>query len=85
MDLNEIEDIAILRLTEQLEQPRRMRTDQSGQDYIQELLDSGHPERVYQVLRLQQATLYALRDWLRSNAELKDGQIRGPVLLLDLL
>ena len=39
-------------------------TGQLGQDYIQELLGSSYPERVFQVLRIRLPIFYSLRDWL---------------------
>ena len=42
-----------------------------GKAYVNELLNSNHPERIYQVLRMQLDTFYALRDWLLSNTCLK--------------
>jgi hypothetical protein len=42
-----------------------------GKAYVDELLNSDHPERIHQVLRMQLDTFYALRDWLLSNTYLK--------------
>ena len=52
-----------------------MRTGQSGHEYIKELLDLAHPERVHHILRIQLATFYALRDWLHTNTDLKGDNI----------
>jgi hypothetical protein len=38
-----------------------------GSEYVNELLDSKHPDRIQQVLRMQLNTFYALRDWLLAN------------------
>jgi hypothetical protein len=63
MDLDTSDNILLLlayRRHQEQQERRRMRTGQSGQEYIKELLDSAHPERVYHVLRMQLATFYAL-------------------------
>jgi hypothetical protein len=39
--------------------------------YVNELLNSNHLEHIYQVLRMQLDTFYALQDWLLSNTCLK--------------
>jgi hypothetical protein len=54
---------------------RRIQTGQSEQEYIRELLDSAHAERVYHVLGMQLDTFYALRDWLIANTDLKGDNI----------
>ena len=55
--------------------PIRMRTGQSGQDYIKELLSSAHPARIRQVLRMKLATFNAWRDWLLMNTNLSGQSI----------
>jgi hypothetical protein len=57
------------------EHRQRIQTGQSGQEYIRELLDSAHAERVHHVLRMQLDTFYALRDWLVANTDLKGDYI----------
>jgi hypothetical protein len=47
----------------------------SAYEYIKELLDSAHPERVHHILRMQLATFYSLRDWLYTNTDLKGDNI----------
>jgi hypothetical protein len=42
-----------------------------GKAYIDELLNSNHPEHIHQVLHMQLDTFYALRDWLLSYTCLK--------------
>jgi hypothetical protein len=42
-----------------------------GKVYVDELLNSDHPERIHQVLHMQLDTFCALRDWLLSNTHLK--------------
>jgi hypothetical protein len=49
---------------------------------MNELLDSAHLERVRQVLRMELATFYTLRDWLLANTNMGDNirhnrRIRG--------
>jgi hypothetical protein len=75
MDLDQIDDILLLLAAREQQQKRRVQTGQSGQEYIQELLDSSHPVRVFHVLRMQLATFYTLRDWLVINADLKGSPI----------
>jgi hypothetical protein len=50
---------------------QRIRTGQTGQEYLLELLCSGHPERIQHVLRMSLHTFYSLRDWLLTNTQLK--------------
>jgi hypothetical protein len=68
MDLNKAVDDIIFSLlldSSDDEQPKRcVQTGQSGDEYIKELLDSSHPERILNVLRMQLATFYTLCDWL---------------------
>jgi hypothetical protein len=40
-----------------------------------ELLDSAHPERVYQVLRMRLTTFYSLKDRLLANTDIKGDDI----------
>ena len=42
-----------------------------GYEYINELLNSNHPDRIQSVLRMQLNTFYTLRDWLLANTYLK--------------
>src|ERR1700722_18027386 len=41
-----------------------------GSKYVNELLDSEHPDRIQQVIRMRLNTFYALRDWLLANTQL---------------
>jgi hypothetical protein len=79
MDFDDFDDEIFFRLAykrRQTSQERsRIYTGQSGQDYVQELLDSAHPERVYNALRMQLDTFYTLRDWLVINTDLKGNNI----------
>ena len=75
MDLDQIDDILLLLAAREQQQKRRVQTGQTGQEYIQELLDSGHPVRVFHVLRMQLATFYTLCDWLAINTDLKGSPI----------
>ena len=74
---SEDEEFVLLAYKEyqQRQQSQRIYTGQSGQEYIRELLNSAHPERVYHVLRMQLDTFYALRDWLVVNTDLTGNNI----------
>jgi hypothetical protein len=50
---------------------RRWDTALPGTEYVNELLNSNHPNRIQAVLRMQLNTFYALRDWLLANTRLK--------------
>jgi hypothetical protein len=71
MDIDDFDEILLLQAYERRQQHQPVYTGQSGHDYIKELLDSGHPERVSHILRMQLDTFYALRDWLVINTDLK--------------
>jgi hypothetical protein len=74
MDIDDFDEIFLLdayKSGQEHQDRQRMHTGQSGQDYIQELLDIAHPERILHVLRMQLDTFYALRDWLVENTDLK--------------
>jgi hypothetical protein len=72
MDLDDLDDILLLvAYKRRKKRVQRMRSGQPGQEYVKELLDSAHPERVHHVLRMQLATFYGLRDWLLANTNLK--------------
>ena len=43
----------------------------TGQDYIDELLATGHQRRCFEVLRMERETFFALRDWLIVYTSLK--------------
>jgi hypothetical protein len=75
MDLDDLDNILLLVAHRRLQGVQRMRTGQSGHEYIKELLDSAHPERIHHILRMQLATFYALRDWLHTNTDLKGDNI----------
>lgn len=75
MDIDDFDELFFLLAYRRRQQRQRIYTGQSGQDYVQELLDSAHPERVYHVLRMQLNTFYALRDWLVINTDLKGDNI----------
>ena len=75
MDLDDLDNILLLVAYRRLQGVHRMRTGQSGHEYIKELLDSAHPERIHHILRMQLATFYALRDWLHANTDLKGDNI----------
>ncbi|KAK9350257.1 hypothetical protein V1523DRAFT_98017 [Lipomyces doorenjongii] len=75
MDLDALEDLLFILAYSRHKKRRRIQTGQPGQDYIKELLDSAHPERVHHVLRMQLATFYTLRDWLLANTDLKGDSI----------
>ena len=66
MDLDQVDDIIFLLLLDSSDdepQPkRRVRTGQLGDEYLKELLDSGHPERILNVLCIQLATFNTLYD-----------------------
>jgi hypothetical protein len=75
MDFDQIDDILFLLLAREQQQKLPVQTGQSGQEYIKELLDSGHPVRILYMLCIQLATFYALRDWLAINTDLKGGNV----------
>ena len=50
---------------------RCWQTAMPGSHYVDELLNSGHPNRIQQVLRMRLDIFYALRDWLLANTHLK--------------
>ena len=79
MDFDDIDDALFLLLANQLvqepQEPLRIRTGQPGHEYIAQLLDSGHPRRIHEVFRMQEATFYTLRDWLLANTKLKGDNI----------
>ena len=75
MDLDDLDNILLLGAYRRLQGVQRMRTGQSGHEYIKELLDSAHPERIHHILRMQVDTFYALRDWLHTNTDLKGDNI----------
>ena len=75
MDLDDLDNILLLGAYRRLQGVQRMRTGQSGHEYIKELLDSAHPERIHYILRIQLAIFYTLRDWLYTNIDLKGDNI----------
>src|ERR1700733_7080690 len=75
MDIDDFDELLLLLAYERSQQGQRIYTGQSGYDYINELLDSAHPERVYHILRMQLDTFYTLRAWLVINADLKGHSI----------
>jgi hypothetical protein len=78
MDLDQVDDVIFLLLLDSSdeEQPKRcVQTGQSGDEYIKELLDSSHPERILNVLRMQLATFDTLCDWLAINTDIKGSRI----------
>jgi hypothetical protein len=78
MDSTDIDELLLFLLaSENLPEP--MRTGQSGQEYITELLSSAHPDRVFQVLRMQLSTFNSLRDWLWDNTDLNGDSIYGGI------
>jgi hypothetical protein len=54
-------------------QGRKNRWDTAlpGYEYVNELLNSNHFDRIQSVLRMQLNTFYTLRDWLLANTHLK--------------
>ena len=63
MDFADIDELLLILLaSDRVQEGQCMRTGQSGHEYVQELLGSTYPERVFQVLRIQLATFYSLRD-----------------------
>jgi hypothetical protein len=82
--MDNINELLLLLVSRRRQQEgQRMRTGYPGYEYVKELLSSAHPERVFQVLRMQLATFYSLRDWLLENTDLRgdditqNGRIRG--------
>src|SRR5271168_1658530 len=54
-------------------QGRKNRWDTAllGYEYVNELLNSNHPNRIQSVLHMQLNTFYTLQDWLLANTHLK--------------
>jgi hypothetical protein len=73
MDFDDFDDILLLLACKRRykdQERQRVHTGQSGKDYIKELFNSAHPDRVYHVLRMQLDTFYTLRDWLVANTDI---------------
>ena len=49
-----------------------MNTGLPGGDYLRELLETGHPKRIYCILRIKKETFQDLCLWLRRNTDLTD-------------
>jgi hypothetical protein len=85
MDPARINHLILLQLAcDELQKGQPRSTGQSGHEYVRELLQSAHPERVFQVLRMRLSTFYSLRDWLLQNTDIRgdsiieeDPRIRG--------
>ena len=76
MDFADIDELLLILLaSDRVQEGQYIRTGQSGHKYIQELLGSAYLERVFQVLRIQLATFYSLRDWLLNNTDLRGDNI----------
>jgi hypothetical protein len=78
MDIDYFDEMLFLlasRRRQRSQQHQRIHTGQSGKDYVQELLDSAHPDRVHHVLRMQLDTFYVLRDWLVTYTDLEGTSI----------
>jgi len=76
IDFEDIDELVLLRLaSEEVQEDQYIRTGLLSREYIKELLGSNHPERVFQVLRIQLATFYSLRDWLLNNTSLEGDNI----------
>jgi hypothetical protein len=59
----DLDDILLLHAyRKRQERAPHMRTGQPGQEYMNELLDSAHPERVRQVLWMELATFYTIAE-----------------------
>jgi len=43
-------------------------------NYVEELLTTAHPQRVWEVLRMQIETFFALCDWLIANTSLRSSR-----------
>jgi hypothetical protein len=80
MDINLDDDLfddamyyAILTIVQDKAQDRQQcwRSAMPGSEYVDELLNSSHPNRIRQVLRMQLDTFYALQDWLLANTHLR--------------
>lgn len=79
--IDETFELAILNILLELEDDfmrpeRQMRfpNAQQGQQYVEELLNSNHPDRVRAVLRMSKETFYSLRDWLLVHTYLKSSK-----------
>jgi hypothetical protein len=46
----------------------------TGREYVNELLNSGHPARCHDVLRMSLETFLALRTWLSSHTSLRSSR-----------
>jgi hypothetical protein len=74
-------DIALITILLELEgssiprQPQiRFSNPHQGQQYVEELLNSNHPDRVRAVLYMSKETFYGLRDWLLVHTYLKSSK-----------
>jgi hypothetical protein len=52
-----------------------MRTSQKGQEYIDELFNSSHNRRIYDVLRISLSSFNELQDWCLKHTALKSTRI----------
>jgi hypothetical protein len=78
MDPTSINHLILLELArEELQEGQSLLTGQPGHEYVKELLQSAHPQRVFQVLRMQLPTFYSLRDWLLQNISIRGDSIMG--------
>ena len=66
---------------EERQAKRLCRTGIPGKQYVEELLNCGHEDRIYQVLRMQLVSFYALQDWCLEHTKLRSSRnqkhIRG--------
>jgi hypothetical protein len=66
----------LLELEDDSMRPRQMRFSnaQQGQQYVEKLLNSNHPDRVRAVPRTSKDAFYSLRDWLLVHTYLKSSK-----------
>lgn len=55
---------------------RRRNATLSGREYVDQLLNSGHPHRCHDVLRMSLASFLALRTWLLSHTSLRSSRTK---------
>jgi hypothetical protein len=65
---------AVLLITQPYVDRSLCRTSMSGSAYIDELLESGHPQRCFEVLRMSLDTFIALRDCLLQTSTLSSSR-----------
>lgn len=81
MDKLDIEDLIGPIVTSMIDEDntrtkQACRTGLAGKLYMEKLLNCQHQKRVYEFLRMQLPSFYALRDWCLANTTLKSSRSR---------